>query len=388
MIKKFIVNNRKYFFDSEEVCIIDSEEYDKNLTDKISLFEVVERCSEKITILLTTKCNASCVYCYEKENYWIDIPTVINRKESIKICKNLVEKYDEIKTVSFFGGEPLINFKELKYITCTLNKFIKVNRFEIITNGMLFNDEIISFLKKFNFKINISLDGPEEIHNKLRLGTNYSKILKNINKLKSLKMDNQIYLNCTFTKYHECVSSKEEIDTYFKDLGFYYTINYENELEKYNSTLHNKYEEIDDTLERLYRNNCENISIYVKSFFDALIHRKYFSCFCPELLNNVTETFLTNGTNVPCLSLMKFKDDEDLIKKINFKELEPCKSCWAKKICKQCIVYLVKNEQYKNFKIEDCLNEKILSYLVKKYIYLFEDDIEKLQKIIDNYCDI
>lgn len=386
MNKKFIVKNNSYYFDSENITITDNEYY-MDEVEKLKCFKIENNISEKVTVLLTTKCNASCLYCYEKDNYWIDIPNKLSHENSRKICKKLKKKYDRIKILSFFGGEPLLNFQELKYITKILNNFIQIDRYEITTNGMLLNDEIIKFFKKFNFYITISLDGPENIHNMLRVGTIHSKIIENINKLKKLNMDNQLTINCTFTKYHEKMYSFEELENYFKNLEIKYLITYDNTLEnkRYNQ-LNYRFENIDNSLECLYLNKHVNISAYVKSFFDALIYRNYFNQFCPELSENVTETILTDGRNVPCLSLMKFSKSE-IVKKINNRSLEPCKTCWARKLCKKCIVNFLDNGNYKNFNIEDCIDEKCFAYLVEKYIYLFENNKDKLQTIIDNYCD-
>lgn len=64
---------------------------------------------EHITILVTRKCNLKCEYCYQEHN-----EKNMSREISNQIV-DIVRRYN-IKNISFFGGEPLINWEIIKHI--------------------------------------------------------------------------------------------------------------------------------------------------------------------------------------------------------------------------------------------------------------------------------
>lgn len=66
--------------------------------------------------------------------------------------------------IGFFGGEPLLNFPIIERAV----KRVPGASFHLTTNGTLINGKIARFLKKRNFSIIVSLDGPAHIHNPCR----------------------------------------------------------------------------------------------------------------------------------------------------------------------------------------------------------------------------
>ena len=160
-----------------------------------------------VTLVLTRNCNFACVYCYEKENKGLPLymsSEVIDATYKFFkdfITKNGVKKIDVI----FYGGEPLLNFEGMKYAVDKFKKLegIKNNlkvEFEIITNGYLITEKIATFIKNHNFKrVQITLDGPPNIHNKSRPlrggGKTFERILNNIILLNKLNVEVAIRSN-------------------------------------------------------------------------------------------------------------------------------------------------------------------------------------------------
>ena len=78
---------------------------------------------------------------------------------------------DGAQIITFYGGEPLLNFAGIKTFIEEVNK-LKKNyywpqvQYSIVTNGSLFNNEIICFLKKNDIAVGISIDGDKFSHNK------------------------------------------------------------------------------------------------------------------------------------------------------------------------------------------------------------------------------
>lgn len=144
-----------------------------------------------LTILLTWACNLKCIYCYEGageiKNATLTSETAENIIKFIK--KQAENRSSKYISINLFGGEPLVNFKVGKQILIEIEKFCKeTNRqlyTSIITNGTLINEEIIADLIRFNCKtVQITLDGPREVHDSRRMYKNdegsYDTIIKNL----------------------------------------------------------------------------------------------------------------------------------------------------------------------------------------------------------------
>lgn len=125
-----------------------------------------------VTILTTYACNLACSYCYEKnssqKNYSLTDKTT---NEMIKFLKNLVmDRNPRLLTIEFYGGEPLLRYDLIKKISrelkTTCDRQGTLFTFGIMTNGILLTKRTVSTLKDFGlWRIQLTLDGPSEIHN-------------------------------------------------------------------------------------------------------------------------------------------------------------------------------------------------------------------------------
>lgn len=126
-----------------------------------------------ISINVTQICNMSCVYCYGKDGEYgtAGVMDLVTAKKSVDYLIRESKNKKQIR-ISFFGGEPLLNFKLIKetveYSKQEALKFNKIVRFSITTNGSLLSDTIIKYLNDEKFSCVISFDGNKEIQNKNR----------------------------------------------------------------------------------------------------------------------------------------------------------------------------------------------------------------------------
>lgn len=121
------------------------------------------------TILLTHDCQMQCVYCFEGEKEHV----VLNEKTSKAILEFLDYHRFGLKKlrVTWFGGEPLLAYSQLKDISRRLIDYCVANDIEYIsditTNGFALSEirchELVNELKVKRYII--TLDGPEQIHN-------------------------------------------------------------------------------------------------------------------------------------------------------------------------------------------------------------------------------
>lgn len=124
-------------------------------------------------IEVTKKCNLRCSYCYlgeVKDSYDMNEETA---KNVVGVISNNITPEIENIFVSFWGGEPLLNFKIIRLFVEQLNEIEKIKntifRYQIITNGTKLNDEILDFINRNNISIQISLDGVKEFHDACRI---------------------------------------------------------------------------------------------------------------------------------------------------------------------------------------------------------------------------
>ena len=140
-------------------------------------------------LMLTSECNMRCTYCIARNIENATMSTQIGQK-AIDLFVSMSTGAKQIEFI-FTGGEPTLEFKTLKALTRYANEISKAAEIEanfiLKTNGVLINDDVITFLKEYNFKAVISIDGDSTIHDKFRRLTDKKEthftITENIKKL-------------------------------------------------------------------------------------------------------------------------------------------------------------------------------------------------------------
>lgn len=125
-----------------------------------------------IVMLVSNDCNYACSYCQIEENMNSEQKKFNMSLETAKRALDIFERNSQKaakKTISITGGEPLINIKAVKYIISRAKK-IPASRVIIFTNGSLVTKELADYFAKNKVLMLVSLDGPEDVHNKVRKG--------------------------------------------------------------------------------------------------------------------------------------------------------------------------------------------------------------------------
>lgn len=137
-----------------------------------------------LTIIPTLDCNFRCAYCYEKDRIK---PVYMDDETENKIIEFIGKNHRKTESlnIEWFGGEPLLAFNRIVSLTGRIKKLGIDFESGLTTNGFLLTTDKIDFLKELGIsKIQITIDGTEETHNKRRPHRDnketYSTILKNI----------------------------------------------------------------------------------------------------------------------------------------------------------------------------------------------------------------
>ncbi len=165
-----------------------------------------------ITLQLTQNCNLRCKYCVYSGAYNNRHHT--NKKMSLETAKRGIDfLFDHStenpeKRISFYGGEPLLEFETMKNCILYAEKKggYQVIHFNFTTNATLLDEEKMDFLVKHNVIMLVSFDGPEEVHDQFRIFADgkegsFSTVIKNLNILKKRHptyYKERVYFNTVF----------------------------------------------------------------------------------------------------------------------------------------------------------------------------------------------
>lgn len=202
---QYLVENLFYISDDTDIYSI-AREFRNNIY-KIDDFNCINTISD-IVITTTTSCNANCPYCFERD---IVKHSSINKTQALNISKFLIEHYNKNDlNITWFGGEPLLNCDAIKIICDDLQKNNINFTSSIISNGSLFNQETIDWLKtNANLKnVQITLDGYGEDYDKIKNYNNnnivFSDIVQNIVLLINNRVTVNIRLNLSENNFDSC----------------------------------------------------------------------------------------------------------------------------------------------------------------------------------------
>ena len=150
------------------------------------------------TLGVTTKCNLRCSYCCYSGSYRNTRTHgfhSMSNKDIIPVIEfiKLYTKNTPI-TISFYGGECLLEFELLKeFVKRTKAEWQNDVRFEVSTNGTLLSPHIVDWLIANDITLFLSLDGTERVQNRQRitssgLGT-FTQIRKGLQNIRSSSCD-------------------------------------------------------------------------------------------------------------------------------------------------------------------------------------------------------
>lgn len=138
-----------------------------------------------VTLNITNNCNLKCSYCFEHNKNSQNMSFDMAEKIIDKCYNNYLQHKDENKfpfSVSFFGGEPFLNFGLMEHIMkYSKDKGYNIE-FGVTTNMTILNDHMIDIIEEYELGLLVSIDGIKKIHDRNRCNS-YDIVCKNIKKL-------------------------------------------------------------------------------------------------------------------------------------------------------------------------------------------------------------
>jgi len=156
---------------------------------------------QTLVLNVTNKCNLACTYCYEYGDDRIADEKKDGREREPRMstetaCQSVDFLFARSPgrgevTITFFGGETLLNFSAVRAATehalALAQESGRRVSFSLTTNATLLTDEVIDFLVRHQFGINVSIDGnraDQDRHRTFQSGKgSYDRIAPRIRKL-------------------------------------------------------------------------------------------------------------------------------------------------------------------------------------------------------------
>ena len=362
-VKGFIVDD---FVDEDEIL--------RNRANAI----ILRDSSFHLTINPTLDCNFSCWYCYEEKHKGSAMGEEVLSSVK-KLLLKLGKRYEHLH-LSFFGGEPLLCFRNVIIpIHKSLDTICKENNCDystsFTTNGGIISNRILSYLETMNVRnIQITMDGHRSFHDKTRYFTNqngsYDIIMNNINKLLKRNISVTLRINYTPENIHSIQDvANDVIETIHKDLRSLLIIRLH---QVWQTTSEDLSSEIDDIIEYFVDHGIRALkpvfnNVYNPCYADykhsALVNYNgdVFKCTAIDFLNTQREGYLANDGEIVW-------ENDSVEKRLNSKfKSNACNSCRIRPIC------------------NGGCSQKALQFDSKSYCILGFDETKKDQVVKDRF---
>ena len=152
-------------------------------------------CLHGLVLGITERCNFRCRYCTysghyrgrrthsEKSMTW----PALRRSLDFFLPRATPDSW-----VSFYGGEPMLEWRLLtravRYLRDTGEPGSSM-KFHLTTNGSLIDDRMLDFLIEQDGAVNISLDGPAGVHDRVRQfrggGESFERVMRSVERIRS-----------------------------------------------------------------------------------------------------------------------------------------------------------------------------------------------------------
>jgi len=162
-----------------------------------------------LSLAVAQKCNLGCTYCYAQQGEFGGAARNMPLETATRAVEWLIEGAapGAKLNVAFLGGEPLANRQVLQETT-KRGAALAASRnvvltFSITTNGTLLTEGDADFFEAFGFAVTVSLDGPRDTHDRLRMyrsgAGSFDRIMTNLQPLLTRQQRMQVSARVTVT---------------------------------------------------------------------------------------------------------------------------------------------------------------------------------------------
>ena len=311
----------------------------------------------RLEIVIANDCNLRCRYCYAHSGtYGMKIQRMSPEMARQYLTRLLVKQYSLVNVVTFFGGEPMLRPDTIQAVCDFFHENVEKGVFEhlptflMVSNGTLIDKHIVELIHRYNIRVTISIDGPREINDLLRVDAEgkgvFDRISRGIKLLEDAGIP-PIMLEATYTEKHNAMGyTKEDIQDFLKKKFHVRNVVVADCCGDTDQSL--AYIDKDAHIE----NNEEKLYCDINYTKLCLKQRAISDIGCDVCYGAIT--LLPNGELYPCHFFVNhkeykiaeyvkgdfdFSNYENVLSK--FKAIQKsknpkCSNCWAKPVCHSC----------------------------------------------------
>lgn len=168
-----------------------------------------------LTLVISRDCNLRCKYCYADGGAYHKRRQLMTPETAIRALDLFINskrgfQFDEIV---FFGGEPTMNLPLIRTVAEYVRQAVVEGRIArrphlgLVTNGTRVTDEFCALVNEYDLIVTVSLDGPPEINDQLRIDaggrSTFWAVVRGIRRLQKATNNREPrMIECTVTKKH------------------------------------------------------------------------------------------------------------------------------------------------------------------------------------------
>lgn len=168
--------------------------------------------------VLTKRCNLRCTYCHAEGGASSED---MSMETASRVLQYLFDVQNKSVTLEFQGGESLLNWPVVQFLTEHARKFNTLGKnlsIVLVTNMLLMDDDKMRFLADHDVQVCTSLDGPADIHDQNRTdaagrGT-HAQVVEKIERFRK-EFGRPVHLLLTVTR-HSLAYPERIIDEYVR----------------------------------------------------------------------------------------------------------------------------------------------------------------------------
>lgn len=330
----------------------------------------------RITINPTLDCNLHCWYCYESLQKGSSMSSSVI-EGIVKFIENKAQS-ETLQTIqlSFFGGEPLLNFNKVaKAIIDEANIICKENNkllsIHFTTNGVCLTKKVVDTLLTYKCPVGfqITFDGNKALHNKVKSLANgkgvYAIVLQNV--IYTLSKGCTVTIRCNYTaenilSFYDLIKDLKPYHLYPNLRFSFHKVWQENE----GNDLHEKERSLKTAIKDL------RIQTNLRSSFDKSINFCYADYLHNYVVNYNGDIYKCTARDFTSKNRIGILDKDGNIHidtdSISFLGIsDHCVHCRVLPLCTTC------SQKRKESPLEMCLNPNLIMYASENIRRHFQD---------------
>lgn len=335
---------------------------------------------------VTEGCNLNCDYCYVKKK-----PKTMTQETAQAAFEYFSKKFPESDFqekeihIGFHGGEPLLNFPVIRYLTDKLREEYgnKIRYFSLTTNGTVFNEEMLEYLME-HVSLSVSIDGRQDTNDSRRHYSDGTSCYRDTVRTLEYLKEHKSFCRIRMTVDRKTMDTLADNYIYLDQMGYgvvTFAINTGDDWSK--EDMENYSHQLEQIMEYFVEEKPEDGKYFLYNMKECTFRPR---SYCDGGITNFHVS--PEGNLYPCIMAMDNPEfllgsieegmDEEVMKRlqeINEKPVEGCEECGFQNHCASQVCKIINKKAtgscYQPPAVA-CMERQVFYNIYKKYEALME----------------